>query len=198
MINVLIKYLLIHYNFLLQDTYNRTLKHNGFTPCGVCWNSKKSQYIRFDVLTSLLKKFSFNTRLKIADVGCGYAELLNYFSEHNMVFEYFFTIVLCLLPFSLHPLHPCQELTFRQHRNKQNKYFIDLILHYEAFLKSFFQFDKLAFERFRNSRLFLAKSLVLYMRRAEYSLNPFPNEKSVYSFLCCTVFFPAIFYILYS
>ena len=63
------KILFKYYNFLLQDTYNRTLKHNGFTPCGVCWNSKKSQYIRFDVLTSLLKKFSFNTRLKIADVG---------------------------------------------------------------------------------------------------------------------------------
>ena len=82
------KILFKYYNFLLQDTYNRTLKHNGFTPCGVCWNSKKSQYIRFDVLTSLLKKFSFNTRLKIADVGCGYAELLNYLIQKNIIFEY--------------------------------------------------------------------------------------------------------------
>ena len=78
------KILFKYYNFLLQDTYNRTIKHNGFTPCGVCWNSKKSQYIRFEVLTFLLKKFSCNTRLKIADVGCGCAELLNYFSEKNL------------------------------------------------------------------------------------------------------------------
>ena len=82
------KILFKYYNFLLQDTYNRTIKYNGFTPCGVCWNNKKSQYIRFDVLTSLLKKFSFNARLKIADVGCGYAELLNYLIEKNIIFEY--------------------------------------------------------------------------------------------------------------
>ena len=82
------KILFKYYNYLLQDTYNRTIKHNGFTPCGVCWNNKKSQYIRFDVLTSLLKKFSFNTRLKIADVGCGYAELLNYLIQKNIIFEY--------------------------------------------------------------------------------------------------------------
>ena len=77
-----------YYNFLLQDTYNRTLKNNGFTPGGVCWNNKKSQYIRFDVLTSLLNKFSLNSRLKIADVGCGYAELLNYFNDKKKNFEY--------------------------------------------------------------------------------------------------------------
>ena len=68
-----------YYDFLLKDIYNRTLKYNGYTPAGVCWNSKKSQYIRFEILTSLFKKFSSKSHLRIADVGCGYAELLNYF-----------------------------------------------------------------------------------------------------------------------
>ena len=82
------KILFKYYNFLLQDTYNKTLRNFGFTPCGVCWNNKKSQYVRFDILTSLLNKFSINARLKIADVGCGYAELLSYFNEKKKNFEY--------------------------------------------------------------------------------------------------------------
>ncbi len=77
-----------YYNFLLQDTYNRTLKHNGFTPCGVCWNSQKSQYIRFNILTFLVQRFSLDGRLQIADVGCGYGELLNYFLKEKKKFLY--------------------------------------------------------------------------------------------------------------
>mgnify|MGYP001192521558 CR=1 FL=1 len=81
-------FLFKYYNLLLQNTYNRTLKHNGFTPCGVCWNSQKSQYIRFNILTFLVKRFSLNNHLKIADVGCGYAELLNYFLKENKNYVY--------------------------------------------------------------------------------------------------------------
>ena len=36
-------------------------------------------------IKNLLEKES---EIDIADVGCGYAELLNYFSENNMIFEY--------------------------------------------------------------------------------------------------------------
>ncbi len=77
-----------YYDFLLKDTYNRTLKYNGYTPAGVCWSSKKSQYIRFEILTSLFKKFSSKSNLRIADIGCGYAELLNYFYQCKMNYVY--------------------------------------------------------------------------------------------------------------
>ncbi len=77
-----------YYNFLIKDTYNISLKKNGFTPMGVCWRNRKSQYMRFQVLTNLLKRFSNNERIKIADIGCGYAELLNYFIEMKKSYFY--------------------------------------------------------------------------------------------------------------
>ena len=49
---------------------------------------------------------------------------------------------------------------------------------YEAFLKSFFQFDKLAFERFRNSPLFLAKSWGLTVQQLLHNSNRFSNLES--------------------
>ncbi len=77
-----------YYNFLLKDIYNRSLKQNGFTPMGVCWRDRKSQYIRFKILTDLLKRFSDNEKMKVADIGCGYAELLNYFIEMKKKYLY--------------------------------------------------------------------------------------------------------------
>ena len=77
-----------YYNILLQGIYNNSLKIYGFTPEGVYWNNKDSQYKRFSILTFLLRKFSSNKHLKIADVGCGYAELLNFFLLKNKEFKY--------------------------------------------------------------------------------------------------------------
>lgn len=77
-------FLFSFYDILLKDTYNKSLEYNGFTPNGVCWSSKKSQYIRFRVLTSLFKKFPIQKKLKIADIGCGCAELLNYFYQQKI------------------------------------------------------------------------------------------------------------------
>ncbi len=77
-----------YYNILLQETYNNSLKIHGFTPEGVYWNDKNSQYKRFSIITFLLNRFSKYKNLKIADIGCGYAELLNYFILKNMKFEY--------------------------------------------------------------------------------------------------------------
>ncbi len=77
-------FLFFFYELLLKNTYNKSIEYNGFTPEGVCWSSKKSQYIRFNVLTSLFKKFSVQKKLKIADIGCGYAELLNYFYQQKI------------------------------------------------------------------------------------------------------------------
>ena len=73
-----------YYDFLLQGIYNKLLSIYGYTPEGVYWSSKKSQYIRFEILTSLFKKFSSKSNLRIADIGCGYAELLNFFYQCKM------------------------------------------------------------------------------------------------------------------
>ncbi|WP_321313518.1 class I SAM-dependent methyltransferase [Halarcobacter sp.] len=54
--------------------YNSYLKY-GISAKGVHWQSKKSQYIRFEVLTSFLEKIENHTLL---DLGCGFAEYLNY------------------------------------------------------------------------------------------------------------------------
>ncbi len=77
-----------YYNILIQSIYNRALKRNGYTPLGVCWNSKVSQYKRFKILTSLLENFSSKKLLKLADIGCGYAELLSYLKQENKIYLY--------------------------------------------------------------------------------------------------------------
>ncbi len=80
-------FLFKYYNILLQDTYNRTLKKNGFTPLGVCWNNTTSQYNRFKILVKLLSMFSSKT-LKLADIGCGYGEFLVFLKKENLNFLY--------------------------------------------------------------------------------------------------------------
>ena len=77
-----------YFNFLLKDVYNRTIKHYGFTPSGVCWVNQKSQYKRFNVITSLIKRLSNQKALKIADIGCGYGELFNYFLKNEILCSY--------------------------------------------------------------------------------------------------------------
>ena len=77
-----------YYNLLLTDIYNRTLKKNGFTPLGVCWNSTKSQYNRFQILLKLLGKFSFQHSIKLADVGCGYGEFLVFLRKNRIHYSY--------------------------------------------------------------------------------------------------------------
>ena len=77
-----------YYNLLLTDTYNRTLKKNGFTPLGVCWNSSRSQYDRFQILLELLGKFSFQHSFKLADVGCGYGEFLVFLRKNKTNYSY--------------------------------------------------------------------------------------------------------------
>ena len=79
-------------NFFLNSqivkTYNRNLNLNGFTPLGLFWNSKKSQYDRFDTLLFLIMKFKFKHQLRISDIGCGYGAFLAYLAEKKINFYY--------------------------------------------------------------------------------------------------------------
>ena len=79
-------------NFFLNSqivkTYNKNLNLNGFTPLGLFWNSKKSQYDRFDTLLFLIMKFKFKHQLRISDIGCGYGAFLAYLVEKKVNFYY--------------------------------------------------------------------------------------------------------------
>ena len=76
------------FNSQIIKTYNRNLNLNGFTPLGLFWNSKKSQYDRFDTLLFLIMKFKFKNQLSISDIGCGYGSLLAYLREKKINIYY--------------------------------------------------------------------------------------------------------------
>ena len=65
--------------------YQKAIKEFGISAQGVHWNSKYSQYKRFEVITKLIKK-SIKTSY-IVDVGCGFGEYYNYLSNNKRVPE---------------------------------------------------------------------------------------------------------------
>ena len=53
---------------------------------GVDWNSKASQYLRFEQLSKVINEDQFS----VLDYGCGYGELVNYLSQvENFEMTYF-------------------------------------------------------------------------------------------------------------
>ena len=78
------------FNFLLTNIYNRNVKRFGYTPRGLFWNSKDSQFKRFKIITKLIEENIDQKAIKIADVGCGYGDLLIYFQKELKVkFHYY-------------------------------------------------------------------------------------------------------------
>ena len=78
------------FNLLLTNIYNRNVKKFGYTPRGLFWNSKDSQFKRFKILTKLIEENTDHKILKIADIGCGYGDLLTYFKKELRVkFHYY-------------------------------------------------------------------------------------------------------------
>lgn len=61
--------------------YKNSFDEHGVSAKGVHWNSKESQYIRFEIITNLIKDFKNSS---IIDLGCGYGEYLNYLNEKNL------------------------------------------------------------------------------------------------------------------
>ncbi len=63
--------------------YQKSIKEYGISAQGVHWNSKYTQYKRFEIITKLLK-----TDIKdstIVDVGCGFGEYYNYLEFNNKI-----------------------------------------------------------------------------------------------------------------
>lgn len=63
--------------------YQNSIKEFGVSAQGVHWNSKYTQYKRFEILTKLIKKDIKSS--SIIDVGCGFAEYYNYLRTNNRV-----------------------------------------------------------------------------------------------------------------
>ena len=62
--------------------YNPAIKKYGISAKGVRWNSKYSQYKRFEVLTNFIENEIRESN--IVDAGCGFAEYYNYLFDNNL------------------------------------------------------------------------------------------------------------------
>lgn len=69
----------------VKEYYTEKIKNNGVGAKGVDWNSKESQYLRFEQLCNVINKDQFS----IIDYGCGYGELINYIDAKYSKYDYF-------------------------------------------------------------------------------------------------------------
>ena len=63
--------------------YQKSIQEYGVSAQGVHWNSKYTQYKRFEIITKLIKKEIKHSTL--VDVGCGFAEYFNYLQNNNRI-----------------------------------------------------------------------------------------------------------------
>jgi len=63
--------------------YEESIKEFGISAQGVHWNSKYTQYKRFEIITKLIKKDIKNSTL--VDVGCGFGEYYNYLQNNHKI-----------------------------------------------------------------------------------------------------------------
>ncbi|MDC7242671.1 MAG: class I SAM-dependent methyltransferase [Sphaerochaetaceae bacterium] len=63
--------------------YEEAVIKYGVSPRGVHWNSKQTQEKRFEILLEFIKKDISNS--SIIDAGCGFGDLIKYFSSNNLI-----------------------------------------------------------------------------------------------------------------
>jgi SAM-dependent methyltransferase len=69
----------------VSDYYSKKIGEHGPGYLGVDWNSKESQYLRFEQLCRVIEPGKFS----ILDYGCGYGELINFLkAESRFNFNY--------------------------------------------------------------------------------------------------------------
>lgn len=62
-----------------QNFYKNAYKKHGISARGLNWNSEKSQRVRFEVITDLLKDELFTC--SVVDAGCGFGDLYLFWQE---------------------------------------------------------------------------------------------------------------------
>ncbi len=68
----------------VKEYYTEKIKNNGVGALGVDWNSKESQYLRFEQLCKVIQKDQFS----VIDYGCGYGELINFMQPKYSNYNY--------------------------------------------------------------------------------------------------------------
>ncbi|WP_339696655.1 class I SAM-dependent methyltransferase [uncultured Roseivirga sp.] len=64
----------------VNDYYTEKVVKHGGTALGVDWNSKESQYLRFEQLSKVIQAQHYS----ILDYGCGYGEYVNFIGADNI------------------------------------------------------------------------------------------------------------------
>lgn len=64
--------------------YKQAILKYGITARGVHWNSKFSQYVRFEVISKYINQ---EQNISIIDAGCGFAEYLNFLQNRKLYFK---------------------------------------------------------------------------------------------------------------
>lgn len=62
--------------------YNDAIKKFGVSAQGVHWNSKYSQYKRFEIISSFIEDFK---ECRLVDAGCGFGEYYAYLSQQKQI-----------------------------------------------------------------------------------------------------------------
>ena len=65
--------------------YSDKIRQNGANNLGVDWNSKDSQYLRFEQIANVIKE---NNGFSLLDFGCGYGEMINFLESKYSDFTY--------------------------------------------------------------------------------------------------------------
>ena len=63
--------------------YEESIREFGISAQGVHWNSKYTQYKRFEIITKFIKKTIKDS--SIVDVGCGFSEYYNYLQNNHKI-----------------------------------------------------------------------------------------------------------------
>ncbi len=66
---------------LNNQFYKKSYNKYGVSAQGVHWNSKESQYIRFQIITNYIKDIEDST---IVDIGCGFGDYLIFLEKQNI------------------------------------------------------------------------------------------------------------------
>jgi SAM-dependent methyltransferase len=64
-----------------KEFYQKSIEEFGVSAQGVHWNSKYTQYKRFEILTKCIKKDIKGSN--VVDVGCGFGEYYNYLLKNH-------------------------------------------------------------------------------------------------------------------
>lgn len=69
----------------VNSYYTDKIVKNGLTPQGVDWNSEESQFLRFEVLSTVIEN---QASFSILDYGCGFGSMLDFYKTKYNKFEF--------------------------------------------------------------------------------------------------------------